>query len=292
MSLLQQVQQEVVEHLGHLSVTARQAVESVLMGQHRSVRRGLSVEFAGHREYQAGDDLRHLDWLVYARSDRYDIRQYEEETKLRATIILDTSGSMGFASGKNSKLEYARALTAALGFLMIRQSDAVGLVTCDTQVRNFLPPGSTMGHYLNLLSALEQAAPGHETSLAAVLDEVAARLTRRGLVILITDGFDQPEAFLRSLQFLRYRKQEVRLLQVLDPQEWQFPFQGMIEFVGLENEPRLKLDGDRIREYYRQTFTEHQARLQSGCHACGVQWDSCSTDEDLCTVLIRALSRR
>ena len=292
MSLLQSVQQEVIERLGNLSVTARQAVESVLAGQHRSVRRGLSVEFAGHREYQPGDDLRHLDWLVWARSDRYDVRQYEEETKLRATIILDTSGSMVYASTKQSKLDYGRALTAALGFLMIRQSDAVGLVTCDTAVREFLPPSSTMAQFLNVLAALEKAKPGNETSLAPVLNEIAERITRRGLVILITDGFDEPKAILNAVQFLRYRKQEVRLFQVLDPQERDFPFQGMIEFVGLEYEPRLKLDGDRVRAHYRSAFAEHQSRLQSGCHAAGVPLETCWTNEELFTVLIRALTQR
>jgi uncharacterized protein (DUF58 family) len=292
MSLFATVHQEVIELLGNLSVTARQAVESVLAGQHRSVRRGLSVEFAGHREYQPGDDLRHLDWLVYARSDRYDIRQYEEETKLRATLILDTSGSMGYGSARQTKLAYARALAAALGFLMIRQSDAVGLVCCDTAIRHFLPPGSTMAHFLNVLAALEGAAPGNETSLAPVLDEIAGRLKRRGLVILITDTFDDPAAFLNSIQYLRHRKQEVRLFQILDPQEQTFPFQGMIEFVGLEQEPRLKLDADRVREHYRQVFREHQQRLQAGCHACGVQMETCWTSEELFTVLIRALVRQ
>jgi uncharacterized protein (DUF58 family) len=292
MSLLQTVQQEVIERLGNLSITARQAVESVLAGQHRSVRRGLSVEFVGHREYQPGDDLRHLDWLVWARSDRYDIRQYEEETKLRATILLDVSGSMGYASGAQSKLEYSRALAAALGFLMIRQSDAVGLVTCDTAIRELLPPGSTMAHFLNVLGALEKANPGGETSLSTVLDEVAERLTRRGLVILITDAFDDPEAFLKSIQFLRYRKQEVRLFQVLDPQERLFPFRGMIEFVGLEHEPRLKLDGDRVRAHYQAVFEQHQNRLKSGCHAAGVQFETCWTNEELFAVLIRALAMR
>ncbi|MGA2863859.1 MAG: DUF58 domain-containing protein [Verrucomicrobiota bacterium] len=290
MTLLERVHQEVIERLGNVSVTARQAVESVLAGQHRSVRRGLSVEFAGHREYQPGDDLRHLDWLVYARSDRYDIRQYEEETKLRATIILDTSGSMGYASGRQSKLAYAQALTAALGFLMIRQSDAVGLVACDTAVRHFIPPGSTMAHFLNVLAALEKTAPGNETSLAPVLEEIAGRLHRRGLVILITDTFDDPKALLKAIQYLRYRKQEVRLFQILDAQEQSFPFQGMIEFIGLEQEPRLKLDGDRVRAHYRRVFQEHQQRLQSGCHACGVQMETCWTQEELFTVLIRALT--
>ena len=290
MTLLEQVHREVIERLGNVSVTARQAVESVLAGQHRSVRRGLSVEFAGHREYQPGDDLRHLDWLVYARSDRYDIRQYEEETKLRATIILDTSGSMGYGSGRQSKLAYAQALTAALGFLMIRQSDAVGLVACDTAVRHFIPPGSTMAHFLNVLAALEKTAPGNETSLAPVLEEIANRLHRRGLVILITDTFDDPKALLKAIHYLRYRKQEVRLFQVLDPQEQSFPFQGMIEFIGLEREPRLKLDGDRVRAHYRRVFQEHQQRLQSGCHSCGVQMETCWTHEELFTVLIRALT--
>jgi uncharacterized protein (DUF58 family) len=292
MTLLEKVHQEVIERLGNLSLTARQAVESVLAGQHRSVRRGLSVEFAGHRQYQPGDDLRHLDWLVYARSDRYDVRQFEEETKLRATLVLDTSGSMGYGSTAQTKLAYARALAAALGFLMIRQGDAVGLVACDTAIRRFLPPGSTMAHLLNVLAALEQTSPGNETSLGPVLDQIAGRLNRRGLVILITDAFDDAPALLRSIQFLRHHKQEVRLFQILDPSERTFPFQGMIEFVGLEREPRLKLDGDRVREHYRRAFQEHQQRLQSGCHAAGVQLETCWTDEELFTVLIRALASR
>lgn len=290
MSLRETVQQEVIERLGHISITARQAVDSVLAGQHRSVRRGLSVEFAGHREYQPGDDLRHLDWLVYARSDRYDVRQYEEETRLRATLVLDTSGSMGYASGKTSKFAYAQALAAALGFLMIRQGDAVGLATCDTTLRNFLLPRSTMAHFLQVLEALEQAEPGEETRLAPALDQLATRLSRRGLIILITDAFDELDSFMRALHYLRYRKQEVRLFQILDPQEMDFPFKGRLEFIGLEREPALKLDGDRVREHYRRVFAEHQNRLQAGCHAQGVQWVTCSTQEDLPSVLIRALT--
>jgi uncharacterized protein (DUF58 family) len=290
MSLRDTVQQEVIERLGHLSVTARQAVDSLLAGQHRSVRRGLSVEFAGHREYQPGDDLRHLDWLVYARSDRYDIRQYEEETRLRATLVLDTSGSMRYGSGKTSKFAYAQALAAALGFLMIRQGDAVGLATCDTALRNFLVPQSTMAHFLQVLDALEQAVPGEDTSLAPALDQLAARLARRGLIILITDAFDDLDSLLRSIHYLRYRKQEVRLFQILDPQELDFPFKGMFEFIGLEGEPALKLDGDRVRQHYQRVVAEHQNRLQAGCHAQGIQRVTCTTQEDLPSVLIRALT--
>ena len=134
------------------------------------------------------------------------------------------------------------------------------------------------------------ARPGRETSLAPVLTELAGRLTRRGLVILITNAFDEPEAFLNSIQFLRHRKQEVRLFQVLDPLESSFPFKGMIEFVGLEHEPPLKLDGDRVREHYRRVFEAHQRRLRSGCHACGVQLETCWTNEELVAVLVRALT--
>jgi len=290
MTHLQQVQQEVIERLGNLSVTARQAVESVLAGQHRSVRRGLSVEFAGHREYQPGDDLRHLDWLVFARSDRYDIRQYEEETKLRALVILDASGSMGYGAVTGTKFQYAQALAAALGFLMIRQGDAVGLAACDTAIREFILPAGTMAHFLNLLAALERTVPGGDTHLAPVISEVGGRIPRRGLVILISDTFDDPDRLLESIQYLRYRKQEVRVFQVLDRQELSFPFRGMMEFVGLESEPRLKLDGDRVREHYRRVFEEHQKRLQAGCHACGVRLDTCWTDEELVHVLTRALN--
>lgn len=292
MSAVQAVHPEVLARLGALSLTARQAVESLLSGQHRSVHHGLSVEFADHREYQPGDDLRHLDWLVLARSDRYQIRRYEEETRLRATLALDCSGSMNYGPAGGTKLDFGRSLAAALGYLMVRQNDSVGLATFDTQVREFLPPGSTMAHYLNLLEGMSRSQPGEETRLAPVLEELAGRLRRRGLVLLITDAFDDTDALVQSLKLLRYRKQEVRLFQILDPRELSFPFSGMTEFIGLENEPRLKFDSDRIREHYRREFEEHQQRLRSGCHACGVPLEVCRTDEDLFTVLGRALAPR
>ncbi len=292
MSTVPAVQPEVLARLGSLSLTARQAVESILAGQHRSVHHGLSIEFADHREYQPGDDLRHLDWLVLARSDRYQIRRYEEETRLRATIVLDCSGSMGYGKTGSTKLEFGRSLAAALGYLMVRQNDSVGLATFDTEVREFLPPGSTMSHYLHLLDAMSRSQPGEETRLAPVLEELAGRLRRRGLVLLITDAFDDSTALVQALKLLRYRKQDVRLFQILDPRELDFPFSGMTEFVGLEHEPRLKFDADRIRTHYRQEFAEHQARLKAGCHAAGVQLEVCRTDEDLFTVLGRALAAR
>jgi uncharacterized protein (DUF58 family) len=279
---------EALRKLAHVSITARQAVESILTGAHRSVRRGLSVEFAGHREYLPGDDLRYLDWFVYARTDRFDIRQYEEETKLRATLILDASGSMGYRSASVSKLDYARSLAAAIGFLMVHQSDTVGLAVCDTDVRAEMPPGSTMATYLNLLEVLGQTTARGETSLAAVLHKLAAGMKRRGLVILLTDAFDDPERLLLALHLLRHRKQEVRLFQILDPAEETFPFRGTTEFLGLEHEPRLRLDADRIRERYVGVFSAHQRRIAEGCSAIGVGREVCRTNEDLAGALVRA----
>ena len=297
MSLQNTVQEQILQRLSKVGVAARQAVEAALVGQHRSIHRGLSVEFAGHRPYQPGDDLRRLDWIVYARTDRYDIRLYEEETRLRATSVLDASGSMGFGSGVEnhnqtgvSKLDYARWLAAALGFMMLRQSDAVGLAICDTEVRTHLPPASTMGHLLTLLEHLERREPGGETALSTVLEHLAARLKRRGLVVLITDAFDDAEKLLMALRLLQHRKQDVRIFQIIDPQEEQFGLSGMMEFIGMEDEPRLRLDADRVRAYYQQAVREHRNKLAEGCHAIGVQLETLRTNEDLALGLARVLS--
>jgi uncharacterized protein (DUF58 family) len=290
MSLQEAVHREVLERLGNVFVGARQAVESILSGQHRSVRRGLSVEFAGHRPYQPGDDLRRLDWVVYGRSDRWDVRLFEEETRLRATVVLDASGSMGFGSAGTTKLDYAKLLVAALSFLMVRQSDTVGLAVCDTGVRDHLPPGGTMGHALALIDRLERVTPGGETALGGVLEQLAPRLTRRGLAILVTDAFDDPDSLARGLRLLRYRKQDVRVLQVIDPVEGSFPFQGMIDFMGLEHEPRLRLDGDRVRAFYQEALAAHRARLAELCHGMGIQLETLRTDEDLALALVRVFA--
>lgn len=287
--LLAKIQEEVLERIGRVGIPARHAVESILQGIHRSVHHGLSVEFAGHRPYQPGDDLRHLDWLVYARTDRYNVRVYEEETHLRATIVLDCSGSMAYGKAGSTKLDYARMLAGSLGFLMLRQSDAVGLALVDDTIREFHPPGSTMGHLLNLLNRLEQTPAGGETSLADVLDSMAERLSRRGLVVLISDTFDDPERLAQALQHLRHRRQDVRVFQVIDPQEESFPFKGMHEFIGMEQEPRMRLDGDRVRSHYQSMIEEHRARLAEGCHAAGVNLVTMRTNEDLALSLVKAL---
>lgn len=292
MQLLREVQEEVLSRLGRVGIAARHAVESVLAGQHRSIHRGLSVEFAGHRPYQPGDDLRHLDWRVYARTDRFDVRLYEEETRLRATLVVDCSGSMAYGGGaERAKWHYARNLAAALALLMVRQGDAVGLATCDTAVREHIPPRAAMGHLIHLLERLAATETGGETSLAQVLDDLAERLSRRGLVILVTDGFEDPERLGTALRHLRHRRQDLRLFQVVDPHEESFPFRGMARFLGLEGEAPLLVDGDRFRHRYREALAAHRRALAAACHSAGVQLETARTDQDLALFLVEALGR-
>ncbi len=287
MGLLHAVHEEVLARLGAVGIAARRAVESILSGQHRSIHRGLSVEFAGHRPYQPGDDPRRIDWQVFARTDRLDVRQYEEETRLRATLVVDYSGSMGYGDGR--KLHRARMLAAALATLMVRQGDAVSLAVVDHRLRHHLPPGSTMPHLIGLLDRLQDQEPGGETALATVLETLAQRLRQRGLVILVSDCLDDPGPLARSLQLLHYRRQDIRVFQILDDDEEDLPFSGPCRFVGLEDDGQLVLDADRVRTHYRETVAAHRQALRRGCHSAGVLFHACRASDDLAQVLLGAL---
>lgn len=286
-----EVHRLVIERLARVSVAARQAVESVLAGSHRSVRRGLSVEFAGHRPYQPGDDLRRLDWQVWARTDRYDLRLFEEETRLRCTLVLDASGSMAYAGGARApKLALARTVAAALAFLLVRAGDAAGLVVADGGRRAELPPGATMGHLVRLLAMLEETPAAGSTGLAAVLAALAPRLPRRGLVFVLSDGLDDPAALAAALGLLRRRRQDARLLLVRDADEVDFPFSGGIEFTGLEAEPALRVDADRVRRLYGEAARAHYAGLEAACRAAGIPVAHLRTGEDPALAVTRILA--
>lgn len=291
MSLQADVHRLVLERLGRISVAARQAVESVLAGSHRSVRRGLSVEFAGHRPYQLGDDLRRLDWQVWARTDRFDIRLFEEETRLRCTLVLDASGSMGYrGEARRPKLDHARTIAAALAFLLVRAGDAAGLALADGSLRESIQPGSTMGHLLQLLERLEAAPAEGPTDLARVLVRLAAELPPRGVVFVITDGCEEPGALGAALRLLRARRQDVRLLLIEDPDENAFPFSGGVEFLGLESEPRLKIDADRVRSLYCAAVAEHRTALVGACRGAGVQIERLGTGGDSALQILHILA--
>ena len=228
---------------------------------------------------------------MYARSDRYDVKVFEEETRLNATLVVDYSGSMGYGSTGQSKLDYARMLAASLAFLMVRQGDAVGLVTCDTGVRQQFPVGATMGHLVSLLAELEEQPVGGETSLGTILESLPGRLNRRSLVILISDCLDHAQPLSRALQALRFAGHDVRIFQVLDPAEQHFAFDGSFEFIGMEGEAPLRLDASRIRKLYQETLNAHREELSAGCHRAGVAFTAASTDEDLAMLLVRALTQ-
>lgn len=284
-----------------LELVARGLVEGFVSGRHRSPYRGFSVEFAEHREYAPGDDIGDLDWRVYGRSDRYYIKQYIEETNLRATILLDASGSMAYRGDMAamrggrclSKFEYAQYLAAALTHLLIGQQDAVGLVTFDTQVRRYLPSRSRPTHLRVLLEELNTTEPGGETSLAPIFHDVAERVHRRGLIIIISDLFDDPGPLLNALHHFRFRKHEVIVMHVMAEEELSFPFDRWSLFKDLEQlDHHLELDPRALRAAYLDEVRRHLAALEKGCGEMKIDYVPFSTRQDFDLALAGYLAHR
>lgn len=285
--------------LGRLELIARQVVEGFVSGRHASPYKGFSVEFAEHREYSRGDDIRDIDWRVYAKSDRYYVKQYEEETNVRVYILVDCSGSMKYAGGGPdggqaiSKFDYARLLAAALTYLMLRQQDAVGLVTFDTGIRRYIPPRSRAGHLRAILEQLCDAAAGEETSLGRVLHDLAERVRRRGLIIVISDGIDDAEAILGGLHHFRHGRHEVLFFQTLAWDEVNFPFSNWSQFRDLEVEGRrVTLDPVGLRRAYLARVEDHVEQLRSGCGRMKVDYIRTDTSRPFDEMLALYLARR
>lgn len=250
----------------NLSVVARGVVEGFITGLHSSPYKGFSVEFAEHREYTAGDDPRHLDYKMLARTDRLYIKQYEEETNMRVQIFLDISGSMGYSrEGQFTKLQYASYLTAVLSYLMTRQQDSVGLTTFDSDVRLEMPARSSPRHFNEMMRQLEAIEPGAETNIAATLHKLAARFKRRCLIVLISDLYDEPEEVLRALHHFHHRRHEVILFHVFDKAELEFPFKDVIAFHDLETDERIQVDPAYVREAYIEQVNGFIDTYRRGC---------------------------
>src|SRR5919202_2020081 len=240
---------------GHLTLVARNLVEGFLTGVHKSPYKGFSVEFAEHRQYYPGDEIRHVDWRVYGKTDRYYVKEYEEETNLKAHLLLDASGSMAFAGKHPSKFQYAQYVAASLAYLMLHQRDAVGLALHDTRVRKLIKPRAHSKHLLYVLNALEDATPGGETSLAPLWHQVAEQVKRRGLIVILSDCFEEVPRLLRALQHFRHRRHEVLLFHVLAPEEMEFPFRKWTQFRNLEvSGHKLLVDPQRLRKEYKANF--------------------------------------
>ena len=284
-----------------LELIARGVVAGFVSGRHKSPYKGFSAEFAEHRQYVPGDDLRDLDWRVYGKSDRYYIKQYIEETNLRATILLDASGSMkytGRLAAKRdgqalSKFAYGRYLAASLAHLMIHQQDAVGLVTFDTEIRRYIPARSRVSHMRVLLKELHETAPGRETALTPIFHDVAERVRRRGLIVIVSDMFDEIDPLLESLHHFRYRKHEVLLLHVLAEEEVSFPFDQWSLFRDLElPSRRVQLDPRAVRAEYLDRVRRFIMRLEMGCGQMGVDYVPLSTRRSFDLALAHYLANR
>ncbi|MCI0587334.1 MAG: DUF58 domain-containing protein [Planctomycetes bacterium] len=283
---------KVLDKVGRLELRARLLVEGFLAGLHRSPYKGVSVEFREHREYVPGDDPRFLDWKVFGKSDRFVIKEYEEETNLNCHLFLDTSESMGFASAGQTKFEYARTIAAALAYLCLRQRDGVGLSLYDEGIGKTLQATTGEGQVREVLRALEAASPSRKTATGRVLRETGERLRRRGIVVVISDLFDDPEEVLAGLRGLRQRGHEVLVFHTLDPAEVNFPYERMTLFEGLEMGPRLLVDPRALREAYLAEVKSYLDRIRAGCLSHRIDWVLASTDVPLDVALVTYLGKR
>ncbi len=284
-----------------LELLARGVVEGFVSGRHKSPYKGFSVEFAEHRQYVPGDDIRDLDWRVFGKSDRYYIKQYIEETNLRAVILLDASGSMryvGQQAAKHdgrplSKFQYGQYLAASLAHLMIHQQDAVGLVTFDTKVRRYIPSRARVSHLRGILQELSQTEPGEETALAPIFHDIAERAHRRGMIVVISDLFDNPDEILSAFHHFRYRKHEVLVLHVMAEEELTFPFDRWSQFHDLEvDSRRIQLDPRAVRAEYLDRVRQFIHKIEVGCGQMDVDYVPLSTKRSFDVALAHYLANR
>jgi len=283
---------EVVSRLRNMELRARLVVEGFLQGLHRSPYHGFSVEFAEYRQYIPGDAPRYVDWKAYAKTDRYYVKVFEEETNLKGMILLDKSASMGFAGKGISKLRWGSLLAAALAFLMIKQQDAAGLVLFDDAIRELIPARSVRGHLHQMLLALEHAQPSDRTKVSETLHAVAERLRRRGLCILISDLFDDPEAVLRGLKHFRHRQHEVIVFHVLDDLERSFDYRDEARFVDLETQQEIRTQPWFVKREYQQRVEAWSRDLARRCREQFIDYVPMTTSTPFDRALIAYLNKR
>lgn len=282
----------VLEKLGNLELAARQVVEGLRVGVHKSPLRGFSTEFAQHRGYVPGDSLKHIDWRVYGRSERYYVKLYEAETNFDANILVDASASMRFGSTGSSKLEYVKYLVASLAYLIVEQRDSVGLGVFDAKMRSYLPPKGSMSVIHQIADALGQSQPQQRTNVGGILHEMADRLPRRGFVMLFSDLLDSTDDFIKGLDHLRFRGHNVTVFQVLDPEELTFPFRGTCRFRGLEDASELVTQPNRIREAYLEELRKLTSSIRRACERREADYVLVDTSRPLDEVLAAHLLER
>ncbi len=283
---------EVLSRIAGLSLRAKHVVEGTISGLHRSPFHGFNVEFAEYREYSPGDDLRRLDWRVLGRTDRFYVKQYEEESNLRATLVLDTSASMRYGARALNKFHYAAVAAASLATLLVEQQDPVGLALFDSQMREVLPPAATQAQLARIIGLLENARPDRETQLGDVLTTLAEQIKRRGLVVIFSDLLTDREPLDDGLRRLQYRGHEIIVFHVLDPDELELPFNDLVMFRDIEGTEELYAEPWSFRKTYRQAMEAFLAELRGTCAARGVEYALFFSDQSPAEALARFLHQR
>ena len=283
---------KLLTRMKHLSLRARCIVDGVMVGIHPSRAKGLNAEFEEHRGYTQGDDIRHIDWKAYAKSDRYFIKEYREATNLRATLLIDSSASMAYASDGVSKFDYGSTLGASLAYLLLKQQDSLSLITFSDRIERALPPKATHEHLFAILRELEERTPSGETSTGAVLQEIASSTKRRGLVILISDLLDRPEEVIRGLRQLRSRGNDILVFHLLDKDELDFPFREPTIFQDLEEDLKLLADPHAVRKAYLETMGSLIETYKQACAVSLIDYALFDTSVGLDRALVRYLTWR
>jgi uncharacterized protein (DUF58 family) len=284
---------KVLAGISNLYLRARWVVEGMMSGVHRSRAKGFSVEFEEHREYSPGDEIRRIDWKALGKFDRYFIKEYEDETNLRAYLVLDTSASMDYASNGITKFDYGCTLAASLAYLILKQQDAAGLVTFSSRIEAFIPPKAKRDYLIQILHALENRGPAGETNVGKILEDIGGQIKRRGLVILVSDLLDEPEQILKGLRLFRFKGNDVIVFHLLDQAELDLPFDGNILFEDLEA-ANLKVVADprSIRNTYREVVQEFINEMRKQCRDSSIDYQLISTSTPLDQALASYLSWR
>lgn len=275
----------IIQKIGSLELVAREVVEGLRVGMHKSPMRGFSTEFVHHRQYVPGDNVRHLDWRVYGRTQRYYVKLYEAETNFEANLLLDASSSMRYASGKVSKLEYAKVMAASLAYLIVKQRDSVGLAVFDDALRRYVVPKGSVSVIQDISRELDAAQPEPRTDIASQLHEFAMRLKRRGVVMLFSDLFDNVESFVKGLDHLRFQGHNVTVFHVLDPMELTFPFDGTYKFKGLEAVEEILTEPRRIRAAYLDELRKFLLQIREACERSKIDYVLVDTSRPIDEVL-------
>lgn len=285
---------QMLAKLQGLELRAHRIVEGYVAGVHRSPYHGFSIEFAEHREYVPGDDLRYVDWKVFGRTDKIYLKQFEEETNLVSYILLDTSESMLYRGERAalSKLEYAKCIAAALAYLVLQQQDSVGLVTFDSEVRALVRASGQPSHLRQLVHVMEQSTAEKKTSTGPIFHELAERLKKRGIVVILSDLFDDVDSMMTGIKHFRHRRHEVIVFHVIDPDEADFPFRGTTKFQGLEQLPEVVTDPRGLRKAYLNEFENFVRSVQEGCRDHNVDYVQLRTDQPMDVALSNYLAHR